>query len=112
MWGTKFLKRIFCQFYVVTNVAVTLRSDLRLSGLHPSSLLREKHKWICLLGYNFVLSGESQPTFRQNISPPSLRAKNKPSKKPASGTSFQPGLLLGLFFDPEDGGDMFLGNFG
>jgi hypothetical protein len=27
-------------------------------------------------------------------------------------TSFQAGFLLGLFFDPEDGGDMFLRNVG
>jgi hypothetical protein len=27
-------------------------------------------------------------------------------------TCFQAGFLLGLFFDPEDGGDMFLRNVG
>jgi hypothetical protein len=27
-------------------------------------------------------------------------------------TCFQSGFLLGLFFDPEDGGDMFLRNVG
>jgi hypothetical protein len=29
-----------------------------------------------------------------------------------STTCFHAGFLLGLFFDPEDGGDMFLRNFG
>jgi hypothetical protein len=27
-------------------------------------------------------------------------------------TSFHTGFLLGIFFDPEDGGDMFLRNVG
>jgi hypothetical protein len=57
------------------------------------------------------------------MSPPFLRSKNKPSKKPAwikaenrikhsSACHLSPGFLLGLFFDPEDGGDMLLGNVG
>jgi hypothetical protein len=36
-----------------------------------------------LLGYNTMKSVESQATFRRNISPPSSRSKNKPSKKQA-----------------------------
>jgi hypothetical protein len=35
-----------------------------------------------LLGYNTLQSVESQPTFRRNISLPSLVSKNEPSKKP------------------------------
>jgi hypothetical protein len=38
---------------------------------------------LCLLGYNAVLSVESYPTFRRNISPPNLELKNKPRNKPA-----------------------------
>jgi hypothetical protein len=35
------------------------------------------------------------------------------SKKPALlATCFHAGFLLGLFFDPEDGSDMFLRNVG
>jgi hypothetical protein len=43
-----------------------------------------------------VYSVECQPTFRRNISPPSAALLD---------TCFHAGYLLGLFFDPEDGGD-------
>jgi hypothetical protein len=42
---------------------------------------------------------------------PSSGSKNKPSKKPACYL-LHAGFLLGLFFDPEDGRDMFLQNVG
>jgi hypothetical protein len=42
--------------------------------------------------------------FWRNISPPSSGLKNK------QGMMLDSGFLLGLFFDPEDGGDMFLQN--
>jgi hypothetical protein len=35
-----------------------------------------RHTEFCLLGYNAVLSVESHPTFRRNMSPPSLGSKN------------------------------------
>jgi hypothetical protein len=51
--------------------------------------------------------------FRRNISPPFSRSKNKPSKKPArKQVASYAGFFLGVFFDPEDGGDMFLRNIG
>jgi hypothetical protein len=53
--------------------------------------------------------------FRRNISPPSSGTKNEANQcesKWQEELSFQAGLLLGLFFDPEDGGDMFLRNVG
>jgi hypothetical protein len=41
--------------------------------------------------------------FRSNISPPSLGSKGKPSQKRGeSGGKLR--FLLGLFFEPEDGG--------
>jgi hypothetical protein len=45
------------------------------------------------------------------ITPPSSEPKNKPSKKPAKlATCFTMVSFLGLFFDPENGSDMFLVN--
>jgi hypothetical protein len=53
-----------------------------------------------LLGYNPVLSVKYQPTFQKNTSPAILSA------------CFHVDVLFGLFFDYEDGGDMFLRNIG
>jgi hypothetical protein len=44
------------------------------------------------------------------MSPPSSGSKNKPRNKP-NEVSNNAGFLLGSFFDPEDGGDMFFRNF-
>jgi hypothetical protein len=60
-----------------------------------------------LLGYNTVWSVESPPAFRRNISPPSSG-----SNKRRLVTCFHTGILLDLFFDLEDGGNMFLRNVG
>jgi hypothetical protein len=46
------------------------------------------------------------------VSPPSSGLKNKPSKKISAFYLLRVGFLLGLFFDREDGGDMFLQNIG
>jgi hypothetical protein len=48
--------------------------------------------------------------FERNISPPSSGSKNKASKQALLATYYHAGFLLGLFFDPENGGDMFLRN--
>jgi hypothetical protein len=69
------------------------------------------------MGYNAVQFVKSQPTFRKKISPPSLVSKNKPNKKPAGKQvatigGFHACFMLGLIFDPEDGGDNFLRNVG
>jgi hypothetical protein len=50
------------------------------------------------------------------MSPPSSESNNNPSKgtsvKAGGKQSFHAGFLLGLLYDPEDGGDMFLRNVG
>jgi hypothetical protein len=41
-----------------------------------------------------------------------LKKKKETSMEALLATYFHAGFLLGLFFDPEDGGDMFLRNVG
>jgi hypothetical protein len=48
-----------------------------------------------------VWTDESPPEFQRNVSPSYSGSMNKPSKK-----------LLGLHFDPENEGDIFLRNVG
>jgi hypothetical protein len=52
--------------------------------------------------------------FQSNKPPPSSGSKNKESNKPSISVCYllYIGFLLGLFFDPEDGGDMLLRNIG
>jgi hypothetical protein len=61
---------------------------------------RLKNEEFCLLGYSVVYSVERQVTFRTNMTPQSALL----------ATCFDAGFLLALFFDPEDGGDVFLRN--
>jgi hypothetical protein len=49
------------------------------------------------------------------MSPPSLASKNEPKKKPAWLSAcyvLVAGFFICLFFNPEDGSDMFLRNVG
>jgi hypothetical protein len=50
-------------------------------------------------------SGESQLTFRTNMSPSSSRSKGKPRRKPADRSCclLHDRFLIGLLFDPEEG---------
>jgi hypothetical protein len=73
--------------------------------MYSSSLIGEFY----LLGCNTVESIGSQLTFQRNMSPPSSQSKNTPSKS-SDYYLLHAGFLLGLFFNPEDGGDMFLQN--
>jgi hypothetical protein len=63
-----------------------------------------------ILRYKTVYSVESQPTFRRNISPPSSGSKQETSGKALLVTWFRDASLLCLFFDAENGGNMFLRN--
>jgi hypothetical protein len=68
-------------------------------------LHNDGYEEFCLLGflgYNALQTLGSQQTLRRNMSPPSSGSKNNPSRVAA--------FLLGLFFKPEDGGYVFLGN--
>jgi hypothetical protein len=47
------------------------------------------------------------------MSPPTSGSNNKSNKKPESACYLlQAGFLLGLLFDPEEGGGMFIQNIG
>jgi hypothetical protein len=87
---------------------VILISSIRATGSAHYSLLcriwdshRGAYEDFCHLGHNTVQSIESQ----QNMSPTSSGSKNS-FKQAASRT------LRGLFFNAEDGGDVFLRNIG
>jgi hypothetical protein len=50
-----------------------------------------------------------------NMWPPSSRSKNKPNRISARSSAcylLHDGFLIGIFFVPEDGGDMYLRNAG
>jgi hypothetical protein len=83
-------------------------SIFRVWGSHTGG-----YEKFCLLKYNALWSTENQQTFRKNMS------KNKPSKKISvkagskrNQSYFNACFFLGLFFDTEDGGHMFLRNIG
>jgi hypothetical protein len=64
------------------------------------------HEEYCRLGYNAMLSVESQSSFRRKISLPSSgRRISRTRNQRASRWQAE-------LFDPEDGGDMFLRNVG
>jgi hypothetical protein len=81
----------------------------RIWGSHSGG-----YEEFCLLGY--VLSVESQLTFRRNISPPSWSGHLLHAGFFAKSSSlkmvylFPIGLLPVLFFDPDNGGGIFLRN--
>jgi hypothetical protein len=74
-------------------------------SLKYNRVLRFSRRWLWR-----VTSVESEQNFRRNTSPPSSGLKSKTTKKPEWGSAcylLHAGLFLGLFFDPEDGGNMF-----
>jgi hypothetical protein len=62
-----------------------------------------------LLAYHAVYPIESQQTFRRKKS---LLPSGLKSKPRSACCLLHVSFLLGLFFNPEDGGDMFLRNVG
>jgi hypothetical protein len=76
----------------------------------------DRYEEFYLPGYNAAYSVESRQTFGRHMSPPFSRSNDKPSIK-AARVGWQAkfclqlaGILLGLFFGPEEGGNMFLRN--
>jgi hypothetical protein len=67
---------------------------------HISSFHSGGYEEFYLLGYNTMWSVESQPTLWRNMGPPTCRV----------WWLLHVRFLLGLLFNPEDGGDMFLQN--
>jgi hypothetical protein len=58
------------------------------------------------MGYNVVLSGESQQIIRTDISPPFSWSKNWP-RNSSTYCPLYARLLSGLLLCPEDGDDIF-----
>jgi hypothetical protein len=69
----------------------------------PELLKAAAMKSFYILEYSAVYSRESQPTFRKNTSPPSTEATDEQNM-----ALLDADFLLGLLFDPEDEGDIFL----
>jgi hypothetical protein len=63
------------------NVALYMAQQMG-TGKHLQCRILGSHsglsKDVYLLAYNALYSGESQPTFRRNMSPPSSELKSKP----------------------------------
>jgi hypothetical protein len=89
------------QYYVHQTFSLLLHYDSSKHRVHPLYTFVYSFKFVKLflkhpvlkhyeefhvLGYNALLSVESQPTFRRNISHPSSGSKNKPSKEPANSS--------------------------
>jgi hypothetical protein len=55
---------------------------------------------------------ENKPTFRGNMSSPSRSQGEADNKQSSACCLLHAYFLLGLSFDPEDGGDLFLRNVG
>jgi hypothetical protein len=70
--------------HVRTCVHRTIYLCIHMSNIkqHQVYIKQRIFKELSLLGYYSVQSGESEPTFRRNISSPSSGSKSKPINKP------------------------------
>jgi hypothetical protein len=91
------------QIPLCTNIAYTFLTVYSVWGSHSGG-----YEEFYLLGYIAVKFVESLPSFRRSVSPPSsgsYKLRKKPAWKLVASRA-------GLFYDSEDGGDMFLRNIG
>jgi hypothetical protein len=95
--------------FVFMNIAWT---DKLWLPIHLMNKFNLQTHYVCTLGFASSLLKVNR-SFRGTLPPPPSGSKNKLNMKTAWGSAcyiLNTSFLLGLFFNPKDGGDMFLWN--
>jgi hypothetical protein len=93
---------MLCKFHLLTCCILEEKMLLHVEVAENKTNVEELY----LLEYNSVQSVEKQSTFRRNMSPFIFRVEEWGEQETIAK------LVAGRFFDPEDGGNMFLLNVG